>query len=97
MFQRLDKLMPQSIRRAGAERTVRAAMVLDAVGSALAVRFGQDEAAQMKPVRFKGGIVTVKCAESAMTDDIKMHEEEIVRAANDKLGEGTVAGVRAIG
>jgi hypothetical protein len=97
MFQRLDKLMPQSVRRAGAEGRVRAAMVLDVVSAVLAERFGDDAALSMKPIKYRGGIVTVRCEESAMTEDIKMHESDIVREANRKLGEDPVSGIRAIG
>jgi len=97
MFQRLDKLMPQSLKRTGAAVPVRAAMILDEVGSVLVARFGQECASAMRPVKFKNGIVTVRCAEAAMTDEIKMREAEVVRAVNDKFGDGTVSGIRAIG
>lgn len=97
MFQRLDKLMPQSVRRAGAERTVKAAMILDAVSSVLTDTFGEDVSRSMRPVRFKDGVVTVRCGESALTDEIRMMEEDIIKAADGRLGEGIVRGIRPIG
>ncbi len=97
MFQRLDKLMTQSVRRAGAEKTVRAAMILDIAGQVLSARFDGHDAGAMKPVKFKDGVITVKCAESTATDDIRMAEAELVEEIGRRIGPSVVRGIRAIG
>ncbi|MEA3249454.1 MAG: DciA family protein [Patescibacteria group bacterium] len=96
MLQRLDKLMPQSIKRAGVAGGVKAAMILDTVSKVLTERFGERIASAMKPVKIRNRIVTIRCGESVMTEDIRMHEAEIIRDANAKLGGDEIEGLRAV-
>lgn len=93
---RIDKLLPTSIRKAGAAGTVKAAMVLSVVESALVDRFGAETAACMRPTVFKNHVITVRCSRAAYAQEIALHEVDLLDAIARDLGAGTVTRLRPV-
>ena len=86
MIERIDKLMPKSLRRAGVDSQVKTALVADTALIALRTRFGDAAASQMRVRKFKDGTVTVTCTVSAMAEEIRLAEPELVVDVNERLG-----------
>ncbi|MFC1639090.1 DciA family protein [Patescibacteria group bacterium] len=95
-FEKFDRLIPKSISRAGAGRQVEAALVLDAVVKSTADVLGPRAAERVTAVKFRQGTVTLRCDEAALTDEVRMYEQDILRGANAIAGEGTVRRIKAI-
>lgn len=93
---RIDKLLPSSIRKAGAAGTVKAAMVLSVVETALADRFGAETAACMRPATFRNGTVTIRCTRAAYAQEIALHEVDLLGAIARDLGHGTITRLRPV-
>ena len=96
MFRSLDELLPNSLRKAGAERQVKAAMVIAAAEAALADQFGAELSGYMRPTTFRNGAVTVRCTRAAYAQEIALHEVDILARLAERLGQGIVSRLRPV-
>jgi len=84
MLNRIDKLMPSTLKRGGISKQIKTALVADAVVACLQDRFG-DTAKQMTVRRFKDGIAVIRCESSVLAEEIRLAEPELIDDINLKL------------
>lgn len=84
-----DRLISDSLKRVGAAKQVKAAMVLDIVTARLRDHFGDELSAMMRPATLKGGVVTIRCTNSSYAQDIALNERELLEEINAALGSDT--------
>ncbi len=96
MFEKLGRLLPSSIRKSGElARGVEAARVVEAGQAAIHLTFGADVAAHCRAASFKDGTLRIACDRSVYAETIRLREQEVVAAANARLGADAVLRVRA--
>ncbi len=84
----LDRLIPNSLRKAGASNQVKAAMILELVRTRLREHFGDDLAIMMKPTTLRNGVSTIRCTNSSCAQDIVLNERELLEKINATLDNG---------
>lgn len=73
----LKNLLGRSLRRAGAEKQVRAVEVIDIATRILADLFG-DLAVSMRPTSYKDGFLKVRCGSSVCGQELLLRESEVI-------------------
>lgn len=96
MLESLGKLLPKNLKRAGAGKSIDAAMIAEEAGRALADAFGED-AAHLRVVSFKDGVVKIACDHSAYAEDVRLRESELVETMNRRIGTERVTAVKSVG
>jgi len=86
---KLGSLIPNSLKKGGADRTVRAAMIASAVEAAVGEVI-LHAAGKVKAVSAKNGTVRLRCDSSAIAEDVRLHERDIVESAARTVGEDAV-------
>ena len=86
---KLGSLIPNSLKKGGAARTVRAAMIASAVEAA-AGEIVLEASGKVRAVSAKGGVVRLRCDTSVIAEEVRLHEREIVEAAAASVGEEAV-------
>lgn len=87
-FSSLRDLLTRSLRTAGIDRQVRAAQAVDAFGAVVAQHLGAPVAAQAAAVHLRDGVLTVRCGSSAMAQELKLRERELLATLNERVGGG---------
>lgn len=94
MLESLGRLLPKNLKRAGASKSIDAAMIAEEAAKALAEAFG-DDTSHLRVVSFKDGVVKVACDRSVYAEDLRLREREIVDAMNARIGAHRVTAVKA--
>ncbi len=76
------------------KKQVEASQVVDFTKEVLVELFGNELAHHAKPLFLKNRTVTITCASSAIAQEIRLNQEEIVRKINEKLGKNEVDRIR---
>ena len=87
MFESLGKLVIKNIRTKGGERSLKAAGVLAVCPEALKAVLGEEVGGRIKPLSFRGGLLTLECSRSTDSEDVRWQEQELIEAVNSRLGE----------
>lgn len=82
---RLGDLIPASLKKAGAERTVKAALVARAVEAA-AAKAVPESAGGVTMTVFRNGVARVRCRSSAVAEELRLRADDVVADANAALG-----------
>ncbi len=85
-FSSLRDLLSRSLRTAGIDRQVRAAQVVDTFGAVVAQHLGAPVAAQATAVHLRDGVLTVRCASSAMAQELRLREPKLLATLNERVG-----------
>lgn len=85
----LDRLISNKLKRIGAAKQVKAAMVLDIVTARLRDHFGDELAAMMRPATLKNGVVTIRCTNSSCAQEIALNERDLLEKISAALGSDT--------
>lgn len=92
----LDLLISNKLKRIGAAKQVRAAIVLDIVTARLRDHFGDELAMMMRPATLKKGVITIRCTNSSCAQEIALNERDLLEKINAALGsESAVTRLRA--
>jgi hypothetical protein len=84
MIERIDKLMPSSLKRGGIDRQVKTALTADLIEQAVRGRLG-DCGDQFRVRRVKDSVSRIVCANSALAEEIRLLEPELLEEINHKL------------
>ncbi len=96
MFEKLGRLLPSSLRKSGElARGVEAAQVVEAGQAAIHLTFGAEVAGHCRAAAFKDGTLKVACDRSVYAETVRLREQEVIAAANRRLGRDIVIRVRA--
>ena len=87
-----DTLHEHSSAKVG--KQVDAAMVIEHTNEVLADMFGDELAAEAKPLFLKNRTLTITCTSSAMAQELRLNQPAIVEKINKKLGKDEVDRIR---
>lgn len=90
MIKNIGSLLWKSIRRAGLEQGVTAVLVIDEFKRILEKEFGEKIKNKVKLLYFKKGILYLSATSSIITQEIKMIEDELLKAVNQKFNKKKV-------
>ncbi|PIQ78857.1 MAG: hypothetical protein COV79_04850 [Parcubacteria group bacterium CG11_big_fil_rev_8_21_14_0_20_41_14] len=93
MWQALGNLIPHSIKKAGIARQVSDALIceeFDIIARSVLGRVAEHCSA----VYVKDGMLWVAVLSSPVSGELKLYEQDILRALADKFGEGRITGLR---
>lgn len=76
------------------KKQVQASMAVEYATEVLLALFGPEQGALVKPLFLKNRTLTVTCTTSAMAQEIRLRQHEIVAKINEKLGEKQVDRIR---
>lgn len=76
------------------KRQVEASQVLEYASNVLAEIFGKEQAYHIKPLFLKHRTLTIACSSSAMAQEIRLNQTNIVDKINEKLGKKEVDSIR---
>ena len=76
------------------QKQVEAAQVLEFSQEILEEIFGSEQSIQAKPLYLKNRTLTITCATSAIAQEIRLNQAEIVTKINEKLGKKEVDRIR---
>lgn len=90
MFHPLKDFLPQALKRSGAERSVTAAMIVEAARPILLQIVPQLRPADFEVVSYNQGCLTVAVASPAAAQELKMRDEAILEALRETLGQNQI-------
>lgn len=76
------------------KRQVEASQVLEYASEVLVEIFGKEQAYHAKPLFLKHRTLTITCSSSAMAQEIRLNQNNIINKINDKLGKKEVDSIR---
>lgn len=89
-----DTLHDKMDKNTSLKKQLETAEVIEIVDSVLADLFGADLARHAKPLFLKNRTITISCTSSAMAQEIRVNQAEIVKKINQKLGKEEVDRIR---
>lgn len=93
-FQKLENLLPKSVKKAGIVNQVSAAIVCDKFIKVLNEVFDERVTKKVKPMYIKNKTLTIAVLNSVLAQEIKLHEPEILEKLNEKGKEKVVESLR---
>lgn len=89
MFIKLNKLLDKSIKKAGLEKQVVSASILEKFSKVAEEIFGKGITEdKIRPLYLKNNTLTVACLSATMAQELKSHEQEILEKVNkENIGE----------
>jgi len=81
-WQKLENLLPRSIKKAGIDKQVCAAVICDDFIKVLSEVFDERVTKKVKPMYIKNKTLTIGVLNSVLAQEIKLHEQEILRKLN---------------
>lgn len=76
------------------QRPVEVGQVIVYAEKSVAEIFGKDKINDAKPLFLKNRTLTITCSSSAMAQEVRLHQQEIVDKINQKLGKNEVDRIR---
>jgi predicted nucleic acid-binding Zn ribbon protein len=73
---------------------VQASLVLDSAKTVLEELFGKELANHANPLFLKNRTLTISCASSAISQEIRLNQAQIVEKINSKIGKNEVDRIR---
>lgn len=95
MFEPLGKLLPKSLKNAGAARKVEAAVMVRKASDVLRDVFGAEMASTMHAAVYRDGELTIICDRSVYGKEVELREQDVIEKMNKALGSRVVSRVRA--
>ncbi len=89
-----DALQSNLGNKPATKRQVEAAAVLDAATATLSELLGAELAPHAKPLFLKNRTITITCASSAVAQEIRLRQGEIVDKINEKMGGKEIDRIR---
>ncbi|KPJ85390.1 hypothetical protein AMJ57_03200 [Parcubacteria bacterium SG8_24] len=94
MPEKIGKLLAGALKRSGAERSVRASLVLENCRQVLEELFGPEDSAECRPTSFRAGTVRIVCSRSVFAERLRLREGDIVQALEMRLPRSGVRRLR---
>lgn len=76
------------------KKQVEVAAILETATKVIAGLFGDDLAKHAKPLFLKNRTITISCTSSAMAQEIRLNQAEIVKKINEQTGTDVVDRIR---
>lgn len=93
-MKKINSLLLNSLRRAGVEKEVLSALVLEEFKKILIKKFGPKITQKVKILYLKNQILTLSVLSSVVAQEIKMNEEKFISRLNQKFGKKLVDSIR---
>ncbi len=94
MFQPIGNLLGKSIKKSGASRQIEAAIVVEEATNILSKIIGKEAANRVRIMHLKDKALTIACLSSVLSQEIKLHQQELVNKLNKKFGREIVEKIR---
>lgn len=96
MWEPLGNFLPQAIRRTGAERSINAAMVVEASGPLILQIVPTLRQADFRVVSYRDGCLTLGTTGASAAAELRIHQTAIIEALNDSLTGKSILRLRFI-
>lgn len=93
MWQSLGSIIPHQIKKAGIARQISDALVCEEFDKIARSIFG-DAAEHCRAVYVKDTVLWVAVLSSSLSNELKIYEQDILRALEDKFGKNRIAQLR---
>jgi predicted nucleic acid-binding Zn ribbon protein len=93
-FTPIGDALQDNIKSSPLKKQVEASEAMDAAQAVIQEFFDPELAVHAKPLFLKNRTLTVTCSSSAMAQEIRLRQAEIVEKINDKLGKKEVDRIR---
>lgn len=90
----IKNLVSQSVKKAGADKSVEAARVVEITEKIIEKIFGKKMTMHIKPLYLKNRTLTVSCTNSTVAQELKLQEPDILERLTKKLGKNLVDRIR---
>ena len=89
-----DALQDKMTSKSPLKKQVEASEAVEAAEQVIAEMFPGELAGHAKPLFLKNRTLTVTCASSAMAQEIRLRQDEMVKKINEKIGKKEVDRIR---
>ncbi|MFH1286694.1 MAG: DUF721 domain-containing protein [Candidatus Magasanikbacteria bacterium] len=89
-----DTLQENVNKKGPLKKQVEASLAVDAAKEVIESMFDPELAIHAKPLFLKNRTLTVTCSSSAMAQEIRLKQSEIVEKINEKIGKNEVDRIR---
>ncbi|MFA6254440.1 MAG: DciA family protein [Patescibacteria group bacterium] len=93
---KIDKLLPKSIKKAGLTNQLAAKDFLNQFQEAGELVFGESVMKKIKPLKCEGGILTISCLSSVLSQDLKAREKTLIWQLNRFFGQRVVEKIKIL-
>ena len=94
-MQPLGKIVKNTVqKKGGVANSIEAANVVETADKVLADVFPDDVKVLMKPLYIKNRTLTISCSSSAVAQELKLNEPQILEGLEKELGEKLVDRIR---
>ncbi|HOX60413.1 MAG TPA: DUF721 domain-containing protein [Candidatus Magasanikbacteria bacterium] len=89
-----DTLKNKFGNQAGVAKGVEAAQIIEVAQKIMDKIFSPELAALMKPLFMKNRTLTISCSSSAVAQELRLHQNEVVELMNKEIGRNEIDRVR---
>lgn len=93
-FYSLKALLPAHLQRAGIKKQVDAVLLLDKYMEAAEEMLGKNIASKTKALYFRDGVLVVACQSSALNQELRYIQEDLLKIINKKSGGSVVKKIK---
>lgn len=93
----LQEVLSKKFNQMGIGKSITAALVCEKFDELALGILGKTIAVETKAVSFKDNVLMVQTSSPVIAQEIKLHEQDILEAVNEKLGEGVVKEMKFMG
>ena len=90
----LKSLLQKKSNKSALWKGVRASLIVEETDKIIEKILGQRIKSQLEVVCVKDKVLTVSCYSSMVSQEVKMHEKEILQGINIKVGESIVERIK---
>lgn len=90
----IGKILPQSLKKAGIDRQVQTAMIVDSFAEVVTEILGASIAKKVKAMYLKDKILTIACLSSVLAQEINLNQKKIINRINKKFDAQVVEKLR---
>lgn len=95
-FVKLNRLLPQSIKKAGLTSQLAAKDFLNQFQEAGELVFGESVMKKIKPLKCEAGILTISCLSSVLAKDLKAREKKLIWQLNRFFGRKIIDKIKIL-
>jgi thiamine phosphate synthase YjbQ (UPF0047 family) len=89
-MKKISSLLWQSISKAGIEKEMKSALVIEEFKKNLVAEFGEKILKKVKILHFKNGILSISVLSSVVAQEIKLNEKRLIEKINRKFNKKIV-------
>ncbi|HCC23815.1 TPA: hypothetical protein DF272_06605 [Candidatus Falkowbacteria bacterium] len=93
-MQSFADILSKHVKKTGLIKSIEAAMVVEFVNDWFVSEWGEEMKAEARAMSLRSNLLTIACLSSVAVNEIKLREDKLISAVNEKFGEFAVRQIK---